>query len=112
MWQYQPARHHWHTRCRSCFPVAVLRCHDQWRRSKHFIYSLNVDTGAINPGWPVDVNATATYNGMTFTSLVQNQRAALGLVNGVVYVPYSGHFGDAVRITDGLSACQSTIPLA
>ena len=31
---------------------------------------------------------------MTFTSLVQNQRAALGLVNGVVYVPYSGHFGD------------------
>ena len=30
---------------------------------KHFIYSLNVDTGAINAGWPVDVNATATYNG-------------------------------------------------
>ena len=45
---------------------------------KHFIYSLNVDTGAINAGWPVDVNATATYNGVTFTSLVQNQRAALG----------------------------------
>ena len=58
---------------------------------KHFIYSLNVDTGAIRPGWPVDVNATATYNGTTFTSLIQNQRAALGLVNGVVYVPYSGH---------------------
>jgi PQQ enzyme repeat len=61
---------------------------------KHFIYSLNVDTGATNPGWPVDVNAAATYNGMTFTSLVQNERAALGLVNGVVYVPYSGHNGD------------------
>ena len=61
---------------------------------KHFIYSLNVDTGAINPGWPVDVNARATYNGVAFTSLVQNQRAALGLVNGIVYVPYSGHSGD------------------
>ena len=61
---------------------------------KHFIHSLNVDTGATNPGWPVDVNATARYNGVTFTSLIQNQRAALGLVNGVVYVPYSGHFGD------------------
>src|SRR5205823_9100067 len=24
---------------------------------KHFIYSLNVDTGATTPGWPVDVNA-------------------------------------------------------
>jgi PQQ enzyme repeat len=61
---------------------------------RHFIFSLNVDTGATNPGWPVNVNATATYNGMTFTSSIQNQRAALGLVNGVVYVPYSGHFGD------------------
>src|SRR5262245_31522037 len=61
---------------------------------KHFIYSLNVDTGAINPGWPVDVNATATYSGTTFTSLVQNERAALALVNGIVYVPYSGHSGD------------------
>jgi outer membrane protein assembly factor BamB len=61
---------------------------------KHFIFSLNVDTGATNPGWPVDVNATATYNGTTFTSLIQNQRAALGLVNGVVYVPYSGHYSD------------------
>ena len=30
---------------------------------KHFIYSLNVDTGATNAGWPVDVNATARYNG-------------------------------------------------
>ncbi len=61
---------------------------------KHFIFSLNVDTGATNPGWPVDVNAAATYNGTTFTSLVQNERAALGLVNGVIYVPYSGHAGD------------------
>src|SRR5881392_1847086 len=23
---------------------------------KHFVYSLNVDTGAINPNWPVDLN--------------------------------------------------------
>src|SRR5712671_3321911 len=35
---------------------------------KHFIYSLNVDTGDTTAGWPVDVNATATYNGMTFES--------------------------------------------
>jgi len=53
---------------------------------KHLIFSLNVDTGATNAGWPVDVNATATYNGMTFTSTVQNERGALALVNGRVYV--------------------------
>src|SRR6266496_835169 len=61
---------------------------------KHFIYSLNVDTGATNPGWPVDVNATATYNGITFTSLVQNERGGLAVVNGIVYVAWSGHLGD------------------
>src|SRR3954462_2717867 len=61
---------------------------------KHFIYSLNVDTGVTNPGWPVDVNATAVSGGFTFTSTVQNQRAALGIVNNVVYVPYSGLAGD------------------
>jgi hypothetical protein len=61
---------------------------------KHFIYSLNVDTGTTNSGWPVDVNATATYNGMTFDSLVQEQRGALALVNGIVYVSYSGYAGD------------------
>ncbi len=61
---------------------------------KHFIYSLNVDTGATNPNWPVDVNATATYNGMTFTSLVQEERGGLALVNGIVYVAYSGYLGD------------------
>src|SRR5438874_2331310 len=61
---------------------------------KHFIYSLNVDTGNTNPGWPVDVNATATYNGITFTSLVQEERGGLALVNGIVYVAYSGYNGD------------------
>ena len=33
---------------------------------KHLILSLNVDAGDINSGWPVDVEATATYNGITF----------------------------------------------
>jgi hypothetical protein len=61
---------------------------------KHFIYSLNVDTGATNPGWPVDVNATAMYNGIIFNSLVQEERGALAVVNGIVYVPYSGWNGD------------------
>lgn len=61
---------------------------------KHLIFSLNVDTGATRSGWPVDVNAKARYDGLSFTSLIQNQRGALGLLNGVVYVPYSGHSGD------------------
>jgi outer membrane protein assembly factor BamB len=63
---------------------------------KHFIYSLNVDTGEpnSNPGWPVDVNATANYGGMTFNSLIQEERGGLALVNGIVYMSYSGYIGD------------------
>jgi hypothetical protein len=61
---------------------------------KHFIYSLNVDTGATNAGWPVDLNATASYNGIPFVSLAQENRGALTLVNGIVYNAYSGYFGD------------------
>ena len=61
---------------------------------KHFIYSLNVDTGATNAGWPVDVNARATYNDMTFESRVQEERGGLALVDGIVYVSYSGYSGD------------------
>src|SRR5205809_2178726 len=53
--------------------------------SKHFIYSLNVDTGATTPGWPVDVDATASYNGMNFVSTAQEERGGLALVNGIVY---------------------------
>ena len=61
---------------------------------KHFIYSLNVDTGQTTPRWPVDVNATPPYNGMTFESRIQEDRGALALVNGIVYVSYSAYVGD------------------
>jgi hypothetical protein len=37
----------------------------------HFILSLNVDTGDINSGWSVDVEAMAKYNGMIFTAAIQ-----------------------------------------
>src|SRR4029077_4913007 len=46
---------------------------------KHYIVSLNVDTGAINPGWPVDVELTAQYNGTTFVAANQSQSGALGI---------------------------------
>jgi hypothetical protein len=55
---------------------------------QHLILSLNVDTGAINPGWPVDVEATATYNGITFTAAFQQQRPALAIVGNILYVGY------------------------
>ncbi len=42
----------------------------------------------------VDVGATASSAGVVFNSALQNQRAALGLVGGKVFIPYGGHGGD------------------
>jgi len=67
---------------------------DNGATTKHLIYSLNVDTGTINSGWPVDVNATAKSGSTVFTSATHNQRGALTVLGGTVYVPYGGHYGD------------------
>jgi hypothetical protein len=57
----------------------------------HQIFSLNVDTGAINAGWPVTVS-TALPGFDSDRS--QSQRAAPTVVGNTLYVPYGGRFGD------------------
>jgi outer membrane protein assembly factor BamB len=61
---------------------------------KHSIFSLNIDTGAVNSGWPVDVNAVVRFGETVFDSATQNQRGALAILDGILYVPYGGHYGD------------------
>ena len=53
----------------------------------NMIYSLNVDTGAINSGFPIDVNASFP----DFSSSLHMQRGALMLLGNMVYVPYGGY---------------------
>ncbi|MEP6821366.1 MAG: hypothetical protein ABI946_03355, partial [Chthoniobacterales bacterium] len=73
---------------------------------RHMIYSLNVDSGAINSGWPVDVQAAVA----GFDSSVQSQRAALGLVGDKLYVPYGGRFGDCGSYRGRLIGVQISNP--
>jgi hypothetical protein len=61
---------------------------------QHIIHALDVATGEPRPGWPVDVGATASAGGTTFNTPTQNQRGALLVLGGKVYVPYGGHWGD------------------
>jgi hypothetical protein len=68
--------------------LAAMTTPDGGSTKQHLILSLNVDTGDINPGWPVDVEATATYNGINFTASTQQQRPALGIVGNILYVGY------------------------
>ncbi len=62
----------------------------------HFIFSLNVDTGSLNPGWPVAVDGNAQFEGTPFDSLAQGQRGALVIAGNTLYVPYGGLFDDCV----------------
>jgi hypothetical protein len=73
----------------------------------HQIFSLNVDTGATNAGWPVTVS-TALPGFDSDRS--QSERGALGLANGVVYVPYGGRFGDCGSYHGRLVGVQISSP--
>lgn len=59
----------------------------------HLIAALSLDDGSMRARWPVDVSRIRA-GSLPFTAATQNQRGALALLNGVVYVPDSGHFGD------------------
>jgi hypothetical protein len=56
----------------------------------HKIFAISLADGSIKTGWPVTVDTAVT----GFVSKAQNERSALTLLNGTVYVPYGGHFGD------------------
>ena len=62
--------------------------------AQHQVFALDADTGAIKSGWPVDLNSKAVSGSTTFSSLAQNQRGALTLLDGKVFVPFGGHVGD------------------
>ena len=58
---------------------------------RHEIYALSLADGSVEPGWPVDV---ATAFGGRFDPTAQNQRGALALFGGQVFVPFGGLAGD------------------
>jgi hypothetical protein len=57
---------------------------------RHLVYAAKVADGTVLPSWPVDVSAVMP----AFQSTHQNQRGALQLINGTLYVPYGGYNGD------------------
>src|SRR5574337_2115526 len=74
--------------------VAAMTTPDSGATKRHQVFALSLDDGSVRAGWPVDIGATARAGAISFDAAVQNQRGALALVDGVLYVPYGGHFGD------------------
>jgi hypothetical protein len=61
---------------------------------RHLVFGLSLATGKPAPGWPVDVANGLAALGRGFNNAPQGQRSALTLVNGKLYVPYAGRYGD------------------
>jgi outer membrane protein assembly factor BamB len=61
---------------------------------RHLVFALSLKDGSTLPGWPVDVGEALTRGGLHFTPRDQNQRGALTIFDGRVYVPFGGHYGD------------------
>ncbi len=65
--------------------------------AKHMIFALSLADGSTRSGWPaggIDVSAKVKAGSTSFDSSVQNERGALLLQGGTLYVPYGGHWGD------------------
>ncbi len=61
---------------------------------RHQIFALSLKDGSTLEGWPIDVANSLRAKGLVFNPRDQNQRAALTLLDDVLYVPFGGHFGD------------------
>ena len=61
---------------------------------RHRIFGLALKDGAVLPGFPVDVADALRASGQSFVPRDQNQRAAVTIIDGTLFVAFSGHFGD------------------
>jgi len=57
------------------------------------VHALAIADGAPRAGWPINVSGMKA-GSLAFNTKFQNQRSALSLVNGIVYVAYGGFSGD------------------
>lgn len=88
---------------------------DNNRTFKHLIYAISVDDGSTRTGWPIDFDSVLP----GASAAHHNQRGALTIVNGTLYVPYGGHYGDCdpyrgtvigVPLAEPTSATAWTVP--
>jgi outer membrane protein assembly factor BamB len=61
---------------------------------RHLVFALSLKDGSSLSGWPVNVGEALARVHQNFTPRDQNQRGALAIFDGRVYVPFGGHFGD------------------
>ncbi len=75
----------------------------------HEVHALNIEDGTEKAGWPVSTAGLKSGN-LMFNQPAQNQRSALSLVGGKVYVAYGGHVGDCNIYHGWVLAIDTTDP--
>jgi len=80
-------------RASSTLYAVGLTTPDGGRTKVYKAAALDLATGRVRAGWPVAI-APPPSAGRRFDAGAQQQRGALALVNGVVYVPFGGYWGD------------------
>jgi hypothetical protein len=81
--------------------------------SPHLVHALSVDDGTevTTGGWPVTLtNTTLSYMGTPFATGAENQHGALLLLNGILYIPFGGHYGDGGTYNGWIVAVDTTNP--
>ncbi len=67
--------------------------------------AIDITTGKVKTGWPVDVGMAGS-----FDPKIHNQRSALSLVNGILYIPYAGYVGDCGSYHGRVVAIDTSAP--
>jgi hypothetical protein len=70
--------------------VDAMTTPDDGTTKQHLIFALSLDDGSTRAGWPLNVSGLS-FSGASFDSAFQNQRGALLLSSGILYVPYGSH---------------------
>lgn len=61
---------------------------------RHLVHALSLKDGSDIEGWPIDITEALAKAHQSFEPLYQNQRGALSILKGTLYVPFGGHYGD------------------
>ena len=70
---------------------------------QHQVFAIDLATGKVLSGWPVDVKAGINALDRAFAVPVQGQRSALTIVGGQVFVTYGGLAGDCLLNKNGVT---------
>ena len=76
----------------------------------HRVFGLRISDGTVLPGWPLELETALKAQGIAFSSRLQNQRGALALSDGHLYIPFGGNFGDCGKYHGAVVGIDLTPP--